>query len=397
MGLSRGNIPPPPPPPPPQLPVEPRPQRPTAPQPSGSSWTPSISSESLGIGIETEFLIEARDARAESDTLKMFARDMSREYNRRDEISRGLGPSMDSLIGNLTSLGQETHMTWRLVHDPTVETQSTPWGMEIISPILRFQKNSAWRQHVQSLWRFLDSDYKVTADETCSTHVHVSKAEGYTSEQLKRLAQAVIHFEPAFEALVPPERRKNEYARSNWIDNKNFGYQRLSRPQSITLLEGCTTVREVVDLMNPDGSKYFGWNFQAIPKYSTVEFRRGAASTSLNDVYSWVELAVSFVNASLRLSTAAGLGQFDSTVGGLTQFIELGVVEGPGLNNRRYFDRLLLKRGLEKSPNARLDPIPVGELTPVKLRKLKEKIRLDQQMNPMLNNLEVAMQTGPIG
>ncbi|POS70590.1 hypothetical protein DHEL01_v211019 [Diaporthe helianthi] len=213
MGLSRGNIPPPPPPPPPQLPVEPRPQRPTAPQPSGSSWTPSISSESLGIGIETEFLIEARDAR----------------------------------------------------------------GMEIISPILRFQKNSAWRQHVQSLWRFLDSDYKVTADETCSTHVHVSKAEGYTSEQLKRLAQAVIHFEPAFEALVPPERRKNEYARSNWIDNKNFGYQRLSRPQSITLLEGCTTVREVVDLMNPDGSKYFGWNFQAIPKYSTVEFRRGAA------------------------------------------------------------------------------------------------------------------------
>lgn len=33
---------------------------------------------------------------------------------------------MESLIGNLTSLGKETHMTWRLVHDPTVETQSAP-------------------------------------------------------------------------------------------------------------------------------------------------------------------------------------------------------------------------------------------------------------------------------
>ncbi|KUI65228.1 hypothetical protein VM1G_00039 [Cytospora mali] len=340
MGAGRGNVPPPPP-PPPQVPGAPRPPRPAASQPSSSSWTPSISSESLGIGIETEFLIQARELRPESDTLKLFARDMSREYNRRDEISKGVGPSMESLIGNLTNL--------------------------------------------------------VSADATCSTHVHVSKAEGYTAEQLKKLAQAVIHFEPAFEALVPPERGKNEYARSNWIDNKNFGYQRLSRQESITVLERCTTVREIVDLMNPDGSKYYGWNFQAIQKYSTVEFRRGAASTSVNDVFSWVELAVSFVKASLKLQSAAGLRQYSATVRGLTQFIELGVVEGPGLNDKRYFNRLLVKRGLDKSPNARLDPDPVGELTPDKLKKLKQKIRLDQQMNPMLNNLEVAMQTGPIG
>ncbi|KAG6366155.1 hypothetical protein INS49_000331 [Diaporthe citri] len=368
MGAGRGNVPPPPP-PPPQVPGAPRPPLPAASQPSSSSWTPSISSESLGIGIETEFLIQARELRPESETRKLFARNMSREYNRRDEISKGVGPSMESLIENLNNLGKETHMTWRLVHDPTVETQSAPWGMEVISPILRFQKNSAWRQHVQTLWSFLVSDYRVSANAKCSTHVHVSKAEGYTAEQLKKLAQAVIHFEPAFEALVPPERRKNEYARSNWIDNKNFGYQRLSRQESITVLERCTTVREIVDLMNPDGSKYYGWNFQAIQKYSTVEFRRGAASTSVNDVFSWVELA----------------------------FIELGVVEGPGLNDKRYFNRLLVKRGLDKSPNARLDPDPVGELTPDKLKKLNQKIRLDQQMNPMLNNLEVAMQTGPIG
>lgn len=85
-----------------------------------------MSSGSLGIGIETEFLIQAREARPESDTLKRFASDMSKEYNKQDNVSRGLGPSMESLIGNLTSLGKETHMTWRLVHDPTVETQSPP-------------------------------------------------------------------------------------------------------------------------------------------------------------------------------------------------------------------------------------------------------------------------------
>lgn len=269
--------------------------------------------------------------------------------------------------------------------------------MEIISPILRFQEKSTWRHHVQTLWTFLGGDYEVSADATCSTHVHVSKAEGYTPDQLKRLAQAVIHFEPAFEALVPSERRKNEYARSNWIDNKNFGYKRLSRADSIALLEQCTTVREVINLMNPDGSKYFGWNFQAIPKYSTVEFRRGAASTSANDVFSWVELAVSFVNAALKLRTASDLRNFAGNIGGLTAFIEVGVVEGPGLNDKRYFQRLLAKRGLDKTPNSRLDPIPVGELSPTKLKKLKEKINLDRLANPMLNNLECAMRTGPIG
>lgn len=126
MGAGRGNVPPPPPPPPPQVPGAPRPPRPAASQSSSSSWTPSIFSESLGIGIETEFLIQARKPRPGSDTLKLFARDMSREYDRRDEVSKGLGPNMESLIGNLTNLGKETHMTWRLVHDPTVETQSAP-------------------------------------------------------------------------------------------------------------------------------------------------------------------------------------------------------------------------------------------------------------------------------
>lgn len=247
------------------------------------------------------------------------------------------------------------------------------------------------------MWTFLGGDYDVSADATCSTHVHVSKAEGYTSEQLKRLAQAVIHFEPAFEALVPPERRKNEYARSNWIDNKNFGYKKLSRADSIAVLEKCTNVKDIINLMNPDGSKYFGWNFQAIPKYSTVEFRRGAASTSVNDVFSWVELAVSFVKAALKLRTAADLRNFNGNIGGLADFIDMGVIEGPGLNDKRYFQRLLVKRGLDKSPTARLDPIPVGDLSPAKLKKLKEKIKLDQQMNPMLSNLECAKKTGPIG
>lgn len=125
MPSGHGNGPPPPPPPPPPGSV-PGPSRSTAKQPSKPNWTPSINSESLGIGIETEFLVQSRLARPTSDTLKLFARDMSRDFNGQDGVISGLEPKMESLIGNLTSLGKETHMTWRMVHDPTVETQSAP-------------------------------------------------------------------------------------------------------------------------------------------------------------------------------------------------------------------------------------------------------------------------------
>lgn len=53
---------------------------------------------------------------------------------------------MESLIGNLTGLGKETHMTWRMVHDPTVETESAP--CKLLSTPFQIFRRLLWQNPV---------------------------------------------------------------------------------------------------------------------------------------------------------------------------------------------------------------------------------------------------------
>ena len=226
----------------------------------------------------------------------------------------------------------------------------------------------------------------MTGNDACGTHVHISIAEGYSATVLKRIAWSVIHFEPAFEAIVPPDRRGNEYARSNWIDNKHFGYARKSRAQSIALIEECTQIRDIVELMCPDISKYWGWNFSNLvkdPKY-TIEFRRGAVSTKLDGVFVWVELAMSFIQAAVKVGSSEYLRQSPNTVQGLRSFLNQGLILKDGMNDHRYLD-LLFK---DKDPKAFLEPKAIGTLSPEKAAKLKKKTEEDATVNLMLSKLE---------
>ncbi|KKK26137.1 hypothetical protein ARAM_005994, partial [Aspergillus rambellii] len=134
-------------------------------------------------------------------------------------------------------------------------------ALESISPIFRVHEISSWRQHIEFLWNFLRTDFQVNANTSCDTHVHLSRAGGYSLADLKQICQSIIHFEPAFEALLPEDRLSNEYARSNWLDNANFGHRNLSRKQSIAVIQRASSMRELVLLMNPDHDKMFGWNF----------------------------------------------------------------------------------------------------------------------------------------
>ncbi|KAI8631081.1 putative amidoligase enzyme-domain-containing protein [Xylariaceae sp. FL1651] len=259
----------------------------------------------IGISVETKFKLHSRHPAASDSSLRLFARTLAAGHNRAVHPSN---PRIDSLVQNL------------LVHDPTCKTRSSPWGIKMVSPIFRLMPNSSWRS----------ANYKVTADETYSTHVHMSIAGNYSAHQLKRLAQAIIYFEPAFEALLPRDRRGNEYAKSKWIDNQHFGYARVSRVDAIAMLERCAKVEDVIELINPQ---------------DTIEFRRGAASTTSAKVFRWVEIATSFLRASLKM----------------------------------------------------LDPIPVRKLSPEKKKKkLEKKIQLDLKSNPMLDNVAAAKSQGLI-
>ncbi|KAK6855676.1 hypothetical protein PG995_007827 [Apiospora arundinis] len=377
-----------PPAPPPPFPPPPPPQGPSRARPAAAQPAERPPG-SIGIGIETEFLLDVRrPVPGENQSMRLFAREMCKRYN---TLVPARHPRMFSLVQNMFE--GPTHLHWCMTQDPTIETAREPWGIEMVSPILSVYQGSLWRRDVDATWRFLEQNYTVTANEDCSTHVHMSLTDGYTVVQLKRLAQAIIHFEPAIEALLPPARRGNEYARSNWVDNENFAYRKLTRDQSIAVIEGCRDADEVINLMNPKQSRYFGWNFLALKKYSTVEFRRGASSLTVEDVFMWVDFAISFLQASMRVRGMEDFKMYPPSVGGLSMFVHFAnLPSDPGMHVATHLDRLFAGR----KPNERVEPVPVGRLSAEKQKKLAMKIKADSQSNPMLTKIYYAQNSGVI-
>jgi Putative amidoligase enzyme len=200
------------------------------------------------------------------------------------------------------------------------------------TPLFVAFRGSDWRSHVETTWRYLQQNYRVTGDEHCATHVHVSVEGGYSLAELKRIAGSVVHFEPAFDVLVPPQRRsgKCEFSKSSWLDSYHLALQNRSRAQSVSYINSISNFESLLLVMNPDQEKKYGWNFLSIEKYYTVEFRKAQASTTSEEALSWAELAMSFIQAALEHGSLAKLREVPSTVGGLRWF--LGQSHVPGLN-----------------------------------------------------------------
>lgn len=101
-----------------------------------------------------------------------------------------------------------------VVNSPAKSSTDTPTGGLVISSPHVPASGWKWAQELPVLWDFLGHPYRVTADEDCSTHIHISKATRWMLDDLRMVSKAMIYFEPRFEAVLPLKRRDNEYARS---------------------------------------------------------------------------------------------------------------------------------------------------------------------------------------
>jgi Putative amidoligase enzyme len=228
-----------------------------------------------------------------------------------------------------------------------------------VSPILKITPGSRWREDVKVFWTFLQEHLQITANKTCGTHIHVSLEPSYTLQEIKRIAQAVIHFEAAFEELAPPLRRGNRAVKSNWIDSPTVQKQERSRWQFISDIEAEAKFSGVVELMQKRGDRNYGWNFWSFSRSKTLEFRKPPACTTAEEVLSWAELASSFVQASVQYETLQRLKKVPANAGGLRWFVTR--FESSGVNEP---DRLqAIWAG--KDPKAAMEPtIPSLPITP---------------------------------
>ncbi|KAL9057719.1 MAG: hypothetical protein Q9162_002193 [Coniocarpon cinnabarinum] len=111
--------------------------------------------------------------------------------------------------------------------------------------------------------------------------------------------------------------------------------------------------------------QYYGFNFMNLRHdLKTIEYRRGDASKSVQDVLMWVELALSFLFASMKAVKMEELLAHPNTIEGLRKFsVDVDLPTAKGLHDLSYLDPLLAGR---ESSSARREPEVVD------LRKLKQ-------------------------
>lgn len=221
-------------------------------------------------------------------------------------------------------------------------------GLELRTPILDIRPG--WRDHVIAAWDYLEKFYTIRSDRSCATHVHISLEPSYTLDQLKRIASSIIHFETALEAVMPPARRNNGWARSNWLSSPRLAAKNKSRKESIREIESVISRPSVIRLMQELGNPCFAWNLWSLNDKSTIEFRKPPGSVTAAEALTWAELALNFIQAAIRFGDSDRLSNFPSNVGGLRNF--LGQFNEPGVNEperlRRLWDSV--------APDAAIEP-----------------------------------------
>lgn len=252
----------------------------------------------------------------------------------------------------------------------------------MLTPIFVAFPRSPWRSHVQATWRYLQQHYEITENKKCGTHVHISVEGGYSLEDVKRVASASIHFDTAFEALVPETRRgRCEFARSMWIDACEFAAKGRSRAESILMISGVTDFHAFLNLTEPYILRGYSWNFRSIFKYYTIEFRKPPASRTADEALSWAELAMSFVQSSIRYGSPERLRLIPPTVGGLRWFLRQSHVAR--LNEPERLDWVWAG----KDPNAFVESMPLEHVDGLAGMARVERI-IERDMRDILKQID---------
>ena len=358
-------------------------------------------------GFEVELFLNLRDTPDHSiPNLETFAKGLVQAYNTRKGSTY---PRMHADIDGQYE-GSAEFRDWSLTDDVTI-TQDRPkccmqylrlaqefllWlfsaiqnqglilysgPIEIVSPIMKFDDEN-WRSHVAEVWNIIRLMCLIETDQSCGTHVHISPPgnQAWDLGSLQNVCYSILYFEGAFEALLPPERRGNQWTKSNRVDNPKFYNRTLI--ECFKLINQCSNNVEIANLMNNGGDRFYGWNFLNLfhGGKMTIEFRRGPGITRAQECLNWVEFAVTFVRAAKRVGAPEKLVKITDDVKGLERFVEAGMVKGMNIPD--------LLKPIFKGKSGRLDPIRVGHLSAQKKKKEDQKKHQDQKKNLMVKKIK---------
>ena len=217
---------------------------------------------------------------------------------------------------NVLGYDHTTRPTWKLTTDGSLGYDN---GVEVVSPILSGEAGIADAVKVADILK----EAGCTVNKSCGLHVHVFAGD-LTLPQMKKLAINFVHSETAFDAIVPPSRRKdqNQFIQSN---RTAFGgsYENEGINRAIAAFEAAPTMQDLIARVSTvavraaavrhwrDNRRYRKLNFLPMLQFKTVEFRQHGGTVEGDKIANWIQLCVAFVERSMvsrprpRTSTTA--------------------------------------------------------------------------------------------
>jgi Putative amidoligase enzyme len=180
--------------------------------------------------------------------------------------------------------------------------------VEVVSPVLTGEAGVQEAGRVVAAMHAFDC----TVSVRCGLHVHIYAGD-LTLKQMKALAIEFAHAETAFDAIMPPSRRRdlNQYVLSNRTafggtydgEGINCAIDAYNAATSVErLIETVASARPMAGNYDGSGTRFRKSNFEAFRKYHTVEFRQHSATTDPDKAMNWIRLCLAFVERSLTAS-----------------------------------------------------------------------------------------------
>lgn len=193
---------------------------------------------------------------------------------------------------------------------PTIENLQGV-GIEVATPILR---GNVWVWLVPAMCEAIISGCSqvgafVDFNASTGLHVHIALGEEYTLTQLKKIARAVILFEGDMDYHHPPHRRPDPedlltYYGPCRMSPALAGYSTL---EMIDIINLASTNNELLTIINgnrvnPTGGsvRVYAYNFCAIRKFGTIEFRQGDATDDAEVILTWITNIVKFISSAVQ-------------------------------------------------------------------------------------------------
>ncbi|KAF7502701.1 hypothetical protein GJ744_005240 [Endocarpon pusillum] len=214
-----------------------------------------------------------------------------------------------------------------------ISSQATSQGHQKISctlhsPIINPVAHPLWRGDVEAVFEFLE-DYFDVCSLRDGSHVAVYMQPIYSLTELKRIAQAAIHFERTLNNMIPPNIDMQDVQGPDWPANLPLaGLDHHIQRMVFPMIESTTSVKDLAALVDVVGLTSRYWMFYKMIRpemldHGYLRWDRPPRLQNARLAIEYTTLAVAFIEAAVEFAghPSKELLNFAPDPSGLSKFL----------------------------------------------------------------------------